>query len=622
MFKKGLGILVMLTLVIGSLSACAKPVSVLGNTSGNANNLGIYAQQGDWIYYSDIMGDYHLSKMKIDGSEVSDLSDELVLSINVIGDWIYYVGSQEMNIYKIKTDGTGKTQLGTLHAAPYSNLIVQNDMIYFTNPDEQGMLYSMTTDGTNAKKLSDKKVFRIIVEGEWIYYIAALVNEQTYETAYELRKIKTNGTGDVSLDPEAGYNLLIDHDWLYYTVASENNRLYRIKTNGQGRIKLSDDNITMLNLANEKLYYTTTPGYYLKVCELDGSGSTQLIDETASGIFIVGDWLFFSSVTNMGRIFKVKLDGTQFQKAYTYPMVSPKPSGTPVVLGIGRPNLSINTNSTIIRSGDWLFYTANQESFKIHAKKLDGSNSTDISTHSASYLNTIGEWLYFVDLSNGYSLARIKKDGTEYGVIYDKPCMELLVKDDWMIFTDLSENHHLYKIKVDGTELTKLSDKEAYGLNLIGNTILYTLYPSEAGSQGTLGIYKVDLDGSNKATITNTTITSLVADDPYVIYTKYAPDMTLNVRRIKMDGTGDVSLIDDYATIFGAKDGWLYYNDGLNNAGLKRINLTGKQIENLIIPGNFAFFHFIEDKIVVYNNDNSAYTIMNLNGTDQQVWNP
>jgi hypothetical protein len=114
----------------------------------------------------------------------------------------------------------------------------------------------------------------------------------------------------------------------------------------------------------------------------------------------------------------------------------------------------------------------------------------------------------------------------------------------------------------------------------------------------------------------------LVADDPYVIYTKYAPDMTLNVRRIKMDGTGDVSLIDDYATIFGAKDGWLYYNDGLNNAGLKRINLTGKQIENLIIPGNFAFFHFIEDKIVVYNNDNSAYTIMNLNGTDQQVWNP
>jgi len=621
-FKKGIGILVMFALLLGSMSACTKTADVLGNTSGNANNLGLYAQQEDWIYYSDVMGDYHLSKMKTDGSEVTDLSDDLAISINVIGEWVYYVGTQEMNIYKVKTDGTGKTQLGTKHAAAYSNLIVQNDQIYFVNPDEEGMLYSMTTEGENAKKLSDKHIFRIIVEGDWIYYVSTVTNDQTYETSYELGKMKTDGSGDVTLDQHGGVNMVINDDYLYYTVASENNRLYRIKTNGQGRIKLSDDNVTMINMANGKLYYTTTPGNYLKVCELDGSGSKQLIDETAGGISIVGDWLYFTSVKYMGRIFKVKLDGTELQKAYSFPMVSPNPVGTPVVLGVGRPNLSNNSNSAVVRSGDNLYYTINQTSSSIHTMKLTESTSTELLSHSATYLNTLGDWLYFIDMSNGYSVARIKKDGSEYGVIYDKPCMELLIKDDWAIFTDTSENHHLYKIKIDGTELTLLSDKEAFSLNLIGNTIIYTLYPSGFGSEGTVGIYKVNLDGFGKATITTTRISSLVSDNQYVFYTKSSNDMTLNVRRINPDGTGDRSLIEDYATILGAKDGWLYYNDGLNDAGLKRISVDGKQIQNLVVPGNFSTFHFIEDKIVVFNNLNEAYLLINLNGSDPKVWIP
>lgn len=81
-----------------------------GNTPGNIINNSLAAVSGDWIYYystSDTNGKI-ISKVKADGTGNTVLSSFQYLNngIHAIGDTVYYLDN--MDLYKINSDGTGK----------------------------------------------------------------------------------------------------------------------------------------------------------------------------------------------------------------------------------------------------------------------------------------------------------------------------------------------------------------------------------------------------------------------------------------------------------------------------------------------------------------------------------
>ncbi|MCL1866505.1 MAG: DUF5050 domain-containing protein, partial [Oscillospiraceae bacterium] len=73
-----------------SIDNLAEPNAV-GNTSGNNANFGLAAVQGDWVYYSCISGG--IWKSRTDGTGKTRITDDSAFFINVVGDWIYYNGS-------------------------------------------------------------------------------------------------------------------------------------------------------------------------------------------------------------------------------------------------------------------------------------------------------------------------------------------------------------------------------------------------------------------------------------------------------------------------------------------------------------------------------------------------
>ena len=56
-----------------------------GNTAGNLVNWGLAAGQDGWVYFCNIYDNRRLYKMKLDGTGSAKLSDDAVLSINVLG---------------------------------------------------------------------------------------------------------------------------------------------------------------------------------------------------------------------------------------------------------------------------------------------------------------------------------------------------------------------------------------------------------------------------------------------------------------------------------------------------------------------------------------------------------
>jgi len=71
---------------------------------------GVFAAQGDWVYFVNAMDNFSLWKVKSGGGSMQRILPEAAGSLNVIGDWIYYRAVNENNaMYKARTDGSEKT---------------------------------------------------------------------------------------------------------------------------------------------------------------------------------------------------------------------------------------------------------------------------------------------------------------------------------------------------------------------------------------------------------------------------------------------------------------------------------------------------------------------------------
>jgi hypothetical protein len=126
-----------------------------GNSVGNIVNGGLFAMQGNRVYYSSNNAIY---SMKADGTDRRKLCDEFALYINVLGSRIFYSGTG--GIYSMKTNGAGKRKLCDDWAFYIS---VVGDRIYYSGLNEG--IYSMKTDGTDKQELCDDSLNCITVVG-------------------------------------------------------------------------------------------------------------------------------------------------------------------------------------------------------------------------------------------------------------------------------------------------------------------------------------------------------------------------------------------------------------------------------------------------------------------------
>ncbi len=106
-------------------------VQVSSEEPNSISELKIY---NNWLYYTSYSydGKYHLKKMKLDGTEKTSLvdinGDHLPNSFDIYDDWIYYIGPNRNNLYKIRIDGSGNTKLLDV---PGAGVSVSNGWIYY-----------------------------------------------------------------------------------------------------------------------------------------------------------------------------------------------------------------------------------------------------------------------------------------------------------------------------------------------------------------------------------------------------------------------------------------------------------------------------------------------------------
>jgi hypothetical protein len=287
-------------------------INTHGNTSGNTNNYGIATFQGDRIFYSTHHG---IFRMNNDGSDEIRINNMMGVELNVIGDWIYFVGS-DRNIYRMKTNGTELEMI--LDGFNPVFLHAVEDWLYFSAAsDEFGMsVFTMGTDGRGLRELNTAASLFLNVVGDYIYFS----NADSDWRVYRMRRDGSNMRRVSDFDSE--YINVVD-DWIVFAYDSEDEsesmNIFRSNVNERDSlVRINGDFSEDINVSGDWIFYINADdnGSVYRIGLL-GDNREKLNDITSSSLSVAGDWIFYAAATTAGQrgdMFRMRLDGSENTK--------------------------------------------------------------------------------------------------------------------------------------------------------------------------------------------------------------------------------------------------------------------------------------------------------------------
>ena len=288
-----------------------------GNTSGNIANGGIAAESDGWIYYRSNDGG-SIYRMKNDGTEETKLNNEGSWFINVVGDRVYYIASDDDywgsgSICKMRTDGTEQTVVAD---GDYRNLIVADGWVYFLQEER---IVRMKPDGSEKEQLPAQEegdVTSFWVEGDTVVYYNRWETEDEYGYIEYLHisRMGVDGSGYEVLDTQGYrngrgdwfYNLQVQDGVIYYLFGGGNDYTIRKVPLEGGTVQAIRPGVYgsyCLNVQQDGGFYCFDAVEFDEKSLLlrlnpDGTGLMQLctIDEWMDSIYnlcIAGDWAYY-----------------------------------------------------------------------------------------------------------------------------------------------------------------------------------------------------------------------------------------------------------------------------------------------------------------------------------------
>ncbi|MDR2933492.1 MAG: DUF5050 domain-containing protein [Oscillospiraceae bacterium] len=192
---------------------------------------------GEWIFF---VGDHwkdhtvhnKIFRMRTDGSGITKLNDDIVITPNVEYDWIYYnhytdAANSDNGIYKIRTDGSGRVKLSN-DLGSYMN--VCDNWIYYVNVADDHTIYKLHTDGKERVKVSDVKAATLNVADGWIYYRRGQYNDSL---DYNLFKMRINGSENIKMSDDAANYIHVAGGWVFYL--TDKSKYCKVRTDGTDR---------------------------------------------------------------------------------------------------------------------------------------------------------------------------------------------------------------------------------------------------------------------------------------------------------------------------------------------------------------------------------------------------
>ncbi|MBQ4282749.1 MAG: DUF5050 domain-containing protein [Lachnospira sp.] len=297
-----------------------------GNTAGNLNNGGTFAEYDGKIYFANPYDSGRLYVMNTDCTDAKRLNTDSVSSLNVCGSYIYYVknnysrdaidtgarvnmygvyrtdlkGNNPTSLYetlsgvttmygnylyyqhytdtsplsfhKVKIDGKEDTELSKM---PINPACIYNNKVYFANAGQRNNIYTYDIRNGSLSRVNEANAYLVDTADNYIYYIDLAKN-------YSLVRYNVaNGTTELLYAPDNGKVVTYNRygNKIFFSVEGEERGLYRMNANGTQIEFLVEGNIVDIQCTSkytffqyfenaELLYRVPTTGSITKIEEI------------------------------------------------------------------------------------------------------------------------------------------------------------------------------------------------------------------------------------------------------------------------------------------------------------------------------------------------------------------
>ncbi len=278
-----IGIIILLlgaSAIISSLAGKvpSNDISVTGNTAGNLNNGGLYAESNGKVYFSNAYDNGCLYSMNSDETEFEKLSTNQVNSINVGGNFLYYY---------MDSSGGG-TGLG---------YVVRTYGVYRSK-----------LNGNDTKCLDRNAAVTMQLVGDYVYYQRYnnkdFTNHYLYSLDTRTDSISTVFEGNLWYPAyNAGY--------IYYMDVSSNYRLCRYSLYENTVEILTNDRVDTFNVGDSYIYYqrnsATDPA--LMRMRLDGSEPEVVASGNYTNINLTSTYAYFNAFGSDVPVYHTPVNG-------------------------------------------------------------------------------------------------------------------------------------------------------------------------------------------------------------------------------------------------------------------------------------------------------------------------
>lgn len=275
---------------------------VLGNTSGNLLNEGLFCEYDGKIYFSNPSDEGRLYVMNGDLSHSKRLTNDTATHINVAGKYIIYgrhnenqIQSQD-NIFSQSKTGLYRTQkngndMKTLYNAAVGTVNLVGNTVYYQKNTSSGFsTYQINIDKSKEDMLIEDPIFPYAMENGFLYYSSVKDNHFIYSINLQSKEKEVVAEGNfafvtvaagqlffLDLDndhalscmdlqdkkitailtqPVSTYNVTQNGAYLYYELDDgTNNGIYRMNLNTNKTVLLRPGNFYHINLTGDYAFF-------------------------------------------------------------------------------------------------------------------------------------------------------------------------------------------------------------------------------------------------------------------------------------------------------------------------------------------------------------------------------
>lgn len=514
----------------------------------------------------------------------SNLNNTSERYVNVVRDGknIFYVNE---NGFIVRTDENGENRSVIVDDTTTSYLYLKSNKLYYLSSTDD-YVYSCSYDGGDKEKVILNKVYWFAVAGKYIYY----------------------RDGYTEMNEKTGADDIIG-----------NLNLYRCDTDGKNVVCLVNSEVSKICVGEENIVYRSRQNGALYVIGIDGGESKLILekekDSEISNFKIYDDKIYAlvhdNEVPAKSGIFSMAFDGSNKEKI-------------------------VNTEGADFTIVEGKIVYADPVDKDTNICDLDGKNKDVLIEGTVINRPKIyGDYLYYNEFfSAAIDIYEYDFKNKTVRCLENEMTGNVVFADGYMFYIDNSDSN-IYRCDSDGNNKIQLTDGECLSIYAHNDELYFYGYangyssdePETAKGINTLGVYKLDTDGTSCSAVELNCKKDVVfyGDSVYFADEKNSGIYKTSLSNVDTDADntayitsedhsfGAPLLVDgDFIYLNATKDGKTFFS---------RVSMSTKAVEYLY-TGKVRNVQLNDKKIYyVANNENGESVLcqMNLDGSAPAV---